>query len=77
MAPTVTMAKVPRWERTSRGWGSLSLMQPMPQQPRNEAASCSNLVRKGVSVMEWICRWQPALASQTAMPALRVPRWLW
>ena len=33
MMPTVVMAYSPRWERTSRGWGSVSLMQPMPLQP--------------------------------------------
>ncbi len=33
MMPTVVMAYSPRWERTSRGWGSVSLMQPMPEQP--------------------------------------------
>ena len=28
--PTVVIPKVPRWERTKRGCGSASLMQPMP-----------------------------------------------
>ena len=48
-------------ERMSRGWGSVSLMQPMPHVPWNVARSSSNLVRNGVFSMEWISRWKPVL----------------
>jgi len=48
MMPTVEMAYSPRWERISRGWGSVSLMQPMPACPWKEGRSFSNFVRKGV-----------------------------
>ena len=47
MRPTVVMANVPRWERTTRGWGSVSEMQPMPLVPLISSTSCSNFVRKG------------------------------
>ena len=59
MMPTVVTAYSPRWERTSSGWGSVSEMQPMPLHPWKSARSASNLVRKGVFSMLWICRWKP------------------
>ena len=58
-ALTVVRANVPRWERTRRGCGSVSLMQPMPLVPWNPGRSFSNLVRNGVFAMEWISRWNP------------------
>ena len=59
MMPTKVMPNTPRCERTSSGCGSVSLMQPMPLQPRNMGRSFSNLVRKGVFSMLWICRSKP------------------
>ena len=59
MMPTVEMANIPKWERTSSGWGSVSEMQPIPAFPLNFAMSSSNFVRKGVFSMLWICRWKP------------------
>ena len=74
MAPMVVMAKVPRCERTSNGWGSRSLMQPMPLVPWNSSMSFSKRVLNGAFSMEWIWRWKPASRSSMTMPARRVPR---
>ena len=77
MTPTVVMAKVPWWERTSRGWGSVSLMQPMPLVPWKRSRSLSKRERNGVFSMEWISFWNPPVPSQITMPARRVPRCEW
>ena len=74
MASTVAMAYVPSCERTSRGWGSLSLMQPMALVPWKSSMSRSKRVRNGAFSMEWIWRWKPRSWSSTTMPARRVPR---
>ena len=63
MAPTVVTANVPRCERTSKGCGSVSLMQPMPLPPWKPGRSSSKRVRNGVFSMEWISRWNPSSAS--------------
>ena len=73
MASTVAMAYVPSCERTSRGWGSLSLMQPMALVPWKSSMSRSKRVRNGAFSMEWIWRWKPRSWSSTTMPARRVP----
>ena len=54
MMPTVVIAKRPRWDLRSRGCGSSSEMQPMPQLPFMSAMSGSKRVRNGVFVMLWI-----------------------
>ena len=77
MALTVVSANTPMRERMSRGWGSVSLMQPMPHVPWNVARSSSNLVRNGVFSMEWISRWNPSCSSRSTMPARLVPRCEW
>ena len=77
MIPTVVMAYSPRWDRTSRGWGSVSLIQPMPLHPWKSVRSFSNFVRNGVFSMEWICRWNPSFSSWMSIPPRRVPRWEW
>ena len=44
--PTVEMAKRPRWEFTTMGCASVSLMTPMPEVPTNLPSSSPNLFRK-------------------------------
>ena len=69
----------PTWEKKSRGWSSVSLIAPTPEQgsaARKKAKSASKRVRKGALEMSWIVR-RNLPPAQKAMPPRCVPRWEW
>ena len=73
---TVTRANLPRWELTSIGWASVSLMIPIPELPVNLLSSSSNRLRKYPFSRLWMPLMNPRSGSKVARPPRRVPRWL-